>query len=376
MNNLDIVDRIEPGKIPWDEIIDMFPILAKLEAVDQSPIHHQEGNVLTHTKMVVEQMVGFRGIWENFPEHRTTMFLAALFHDIGKLETTEEEEGGKITSVGHSAKGARLIRELLWDFRDDGFPVSWQIRETVANMALLHMLPVYFLQKEDPLYSVAASSYTVSNWLLELLASADTRGRVCENNKETEDMIELFGDFCAEQGCQSSPIHFESDHSRFLYFFEHAGHPKLPRYHDCKGTVHMMSGLPGSGKDYWIRKNLPGLPTVGLDDLRQEMGVEPLDNQGKVSQLAKERCREQMRVGQDFIFNATNFLKQTRARWIRLFNQYNYKVHIHYIEPGFQVLQKQNMGREKKVPAGIVREMFTKLEPPTLLECHELSVEA
>ena len=32
-----------------------------------------------------------------------------------------------------------------------------------------------------------------------------------------------------------------------------------------------MSGMPGVGKDTWIRRHLPGWPVVSLDDLRQRL---------------------------------------------------------------------------------------------------------
>ncbi len=73
-----------------------------------------------------------------------------------------------------------------------------------------------------------------------------------------------------------------------------------------------MSGLPGSGKDTWICQNCPDHPVVSLDQLRQEMEIEPTDNQGQVAQAAKELCREHLRRGQSFVFNATNLLRATR----------------------------------------------------------------
>ena len=369
--SFDVADEVyDAGIIPWDKLVELFPVLDAMTKVEQNPSYHKEGNVFNHTKMVVEKLVSDYN-WRNlFRCQRSALFLAALLHDVGKIDKTIEEEDGNFTSKGHSSSGARLIRQLLWDFRDDGFKVPFEIREYVSTLSLLHMLPVHFLDKEDPLYSVCASSYTLCNRNLSILADADNKGRTCNN--DTSGCIELFGDFCIENHCYDEPRKFQSDHSRFLYFFNRVGHPDLNRYHDCKGSVNLMSGLPGAGKDRYIKKNLSHLPVVSLDDIRDEMNVRPMESEGEVFQLAKERCREYMRRGQDFVFNATNYMKQTRARWIRLFNQYNYSIEIHYIEPSFTILMKQNLNREKKVPEEIVRAMFKKMEPPTLLECHRL----
>jgi predicted kinase len=209
---------------------------------------------------------------------------------------------------------------------------------------------------------------------LAILSRADTKGRICKDNKQAEMTIDLFKDFCMENGCLAQSKQFLSDNARFAYFFERVGHPDLDRYNKGKKIAHVMSGLPGSGKDFYLHKNLVDLPVVSMDDIREEMGVSPTDNQGTVSQVSKEKCRELMRKDVHFVFNATNFVKETRARMIRLFRQYGYVVHIHYIEPSFETIKKQNKNRNRVVPETIIEEMFTKLEPPTLLECHKLSL--
>ena len=66
-----------------------------------------------------------------------------------------------------------------------------------------------------------------------------------------------------------------------------------------------MSGMPGVGKDHWIREHLPGWPMISLDKLREEMNIAPIDEQGAVLQAAKTRAKEYLRTGQDFVWNAT-----------------------------------------------------------------------
>ncbi len=77
-------------------------IFAPLDACPQDPLHHGEG---LHTRMVVEALVGLPA-WRNMPpDDRALLFWAACLHDIGKPATTKEE-GGRITSRGHSRVGA------------------------------------------------------------------------------------------------------------------------------------------------------------------------------------------------------------------------------------------------------------------------------
>jgi len=55
--------------------------------------------------------------------------------------------------------------------------------------------------------------------------------------------------------------------------------------------VVLMSGLPGSGKDYWIEENLTDWPVISLDALRLEMDVSPDKNQSVVVDKAKKKLR-------------------------------------------------------------------------------------
>lgn len=42
-----------------------------------------------------------------------------------------------------------------------------------------------------------------------------------------------------------------------------------------KTKIYMLIGLPGSGKSHWINENLPGVPIVSPDDIREQVfGVE------------------------------------------------------------------------------------------------------
>ena len=53
----------------------------------------------------------------------------------------------------------------------------------------------------------------------------------------------------------------------------------------------LLSGLPGAGKDHWVRTQLPGWPVIALDDLREELDVSPTDEQGTVLNRAREQAR-------------------------------------------------------------------------------------
>ncbi len=189
-----------------------------------------------------------------------------------------------------------------------------------------------------------------------------------------EENLHLWQMVAEEVGCFERPYPFANDLARFLFFRRPAPSLHYAPFEEYRCTVTMMSGLPGSGKDTWLAANRPDLPVVSLDDLRGELGVDPADDQGGVVQLARERCRESLRSGRSFAFNATNLLRQTRGRWIDLFAGYGARIEVVYVEPPLPAILDRNKRRERPVPEQVIRRLAGRTEPPTMAECHRLIV--
>lgn len=333
---------------------------------------HAEGDVWTHTKMVCHELSRLEG-WETLSHRdRTTLLFTALFHDSAKpLVSQVDPRTGRITSPKHAVKGEHLARSVL---RDLGCDVG--MREEIARLVRFHGRPVFLLERETPEFEVVSLSWLVNNRLLYLFALADTRGRSTAEMGRPEENLHLWRVVCEEQGCFERPYPFATDHARLTFLRANDGDRNLHYVPHEKFScmVTMTSGVPGSGKDTWLARHRPGLPVVSLDAVRRELGVDPTGDQGQVVQVARERCRDYLRHGRPFAFNATNILRMTRSRWIDLFADYGARIEIVWVEPPLDRILDRNRRRPEAVPEKVVRQLLGKCEPPTWNEAHDIVI--
>jgi predicted kinase len=352
--------------IDWERVEQEFPQLRRMEGCPQDGTHHAEGDVLVHTRMVVEALTALPA-WRALPRpEREIVFTAALLHDVAKPVCTRVE-GGRITSRGHSKRGAVEARTLLW-----GLNFPFEAREQVAALIRFHQIPFFLIDKPDGRRTLYEVSQSARCDLLALVAEADARGRVCADAQRLLDNISLFKQYAEEHDCLKQPRRFPNDHSRFLYFRKEGRDPDYPAYDDTVCEVVMMSGLPGAGKDFWVAENLAGWPVVSLDALRREMKVAPTENQGPVVSRAREAARVHLRRRQPFVWNATNISRQMRELSVNLFAAYNARVRIVYVEAPEGRLFAQNRERADLVPADVIRKLTARWEVPDLTEAHRV----
>ena len=112
-----------------------FPELDALRGVAQDPEWHPEGDVWTHTLMVLDAAAHLRdGAGEDL-----ALMLGALCHDLGKPGTTAWIDG-RIRSHGHSAEGVALTHALLDRMRAPGALIV-----QVAALVERHLDPALFI---------------------------------------------------------------------------------------------------------------------------------------------------------------------------------------------------------------------------------------
>jgi len=352
--------------IDWSSL-DPLPWLREMLAVPQNPERHAEGDVWTHVHMVCEAMTRLPA-WRALPsDERTLLFHAALLHDVAKPACTRMDSEGKITSRGHSWKGAVRGRQILWKMG-----IDFVTREAICAMVRHHLVPFFLIDSETPQRLAIEVSQTARCDWLSILAESDARGRTCSDPDKLLTQVEMFRQVCAEANCLDGPYQFPSDHTRFLYFRDPTRQPDVLAHDTFRADAVLLSGLPGSGKDHWIRDRAGEHEVISIDALRSELGVAPSDPQGTVLQKARELARGYLRSGQPFIWNATNLSRQVRGECLRLFHDYDAKIRIVYFEVPRDRLFAQNRARRKRVPEIVIERMMDRWEIPDLTEAHQV----
>lgn len=361
----------EQLSIDWNEVARRLPFVEAMRSCIQDSTFHAEGDVWTHTVMVLEELRRRRDDLAISPDRWCGLFLATLLHDIAKPATRSEEVDAsgrlRVHHYGHSRLGAVMAWEFLWR---RGLPRA--VREQVFHLVRWHQRPFHLafaptLERDIIMFS------QVGDWReLLALAEADNRGRIAPNTDETADVLALLAEEIASRGCLDRPWLFPSDAAR-VWFGRKGGRSPFFDPPEPKGSrVIVLSGLPGSGKDTYCRTRLVNLPQVSLDRWRAELDIAPDETQGEVIQAAMEEAREHLRAKRAFVWNATNVSRLNRDKAVGLCLDYDAMVEIHAFDPPPAQLLVQNRSRDAEVPEAVITRLARKWEPPSILEAHHV----
>lgn len=345
----------------------------EMQETPQSPIFHGEGDVFTHTMMVCDSLKSLPEFKEFNETQQNILYLAALLHDIGKTKTTVYQSDDW-HSPNHAPVGSRMAREFL--FKDGGMSGSKDsmlFRETVCTLIRNHSFPPHAIKKDNTLrmHKLASNGILMPDFSIKMLCTlskADMIGRKGKDIDKVLDDIELFAELAKEEGCYDKPYTFQSDHTRREFLLGKDVWKDANLYDNTWGEVFLMCGLPGSGKDYFIKNLTSDMPVISLDDIRKELKVSPTENQGKIANIAREKAKEHLRAHTPFIWNATNITQQMRESLVSLFESYKASVRIIYVEKDWDTTLNQNKQRNNVVPQPVIEGMLSKLTPPSIDE--------
>lgn len=348
--------------------------LTAMEATPQDVRYHAEGDVLRHTVCVLKELIASEEYRLESEEGKGVLFLAALLHDIGKIRCTRVKDG-EITSKRHSIVGANMARELL--FREMGLSgdrESQRLREAVCLLIRYHSYPPFCISDEGDtrLHRIAANGLLTDAFSLRRLITlekADSLGRRGEGVADMYDRVKYCEMMAEELGILDTPYPFTSDYARRAYFKGRLSYRDGELYKPEPFEVIMMSGLPGTGKDTYIRKHFPTLPVISLDEIRERLGISPTEKQARVIECAHEEVRALLRKRQPFVWNATSITAELRSRQISLFEDYGASVRCIFLETGWEEELRRNRERERNVPEEVILSMLSRLEMPEVYEC-------
>ncbi|MGI8918441.1 MAG: CCA tRNA nucleotidyltransferase [Pyrinomonadaceae bacterium] len=121
----------------------LFPEIAALIDVPQDPEWHPEGEVFTHTMLVLDRA---RELIDDLPyAKQASVMLAALAHDFGKPATTEFIEG-RWRSRGHEEAGMAPT-EIFLDRLNLHSLAGYDVRSQVIAIVRDHLKPGEFYKK-------------------------------------------------------------------------------------------------------------------------------------------------------------------------------------------------------------------------------------
>ena len=158
-----------------DVVSRLWPTLEALATCPQDAEWHPEGDVWTHTCMVVDEAAARKSSF-SYPE-QVSLMVGALLHDIGKPLVTAVIDG-RIKSPGHEGEGVPLATAILdaWQLHTlEGYPV----RSQVLGLVAWHMLPGSWSKAPAPVSDGAFRRLArkVDMVLLARFSEADCNGR-------------------------------------------------------------------------------------------------------------------------------------------------------------------------------------------------------
>lgn len=122
-----------------DQLDFWFPEVKALIGIGQDPSFHPEGDVWTHTMMVLNEAAKLR----SEAKQPLPYMLSALCHDFGKPYTTEFVNG-KIHSYHHETEGLKPASDLV-----ERLTAERTLKKYVLNMVEMHMRPNLLVSRKS-----------------------------------------------------------------------------------------------------------------------------------------------------------------------------------------------------------------------------------
>lgn len=364
-----IADFFEDGgrSLKWD-VIESIPQFETLSSTGQSEKWHKEGDVLSHTRLVVSEMEKLMAD-ESDNERYHLMVCAALFHDIGKgIRTFFDKEKAAYVTKGHGQAGAAITRTIIED-------EDVQLREKLCYMVRNHMALHHILEKDDSaidrkLIEMSLGWVSVGDMLA--LCRCDDYGSINDvwDDDGKENKYMKIRAKAESLGCLEQPYQFSSSDQKHR-FFAYGDMDEPCRSDGHPFSVMVVIGLPGSGKNTYIDKYLSTLPSVSRDDIRKKMGLPGEKPQGdkaqerEVTKIFDDEVYALLANKQSFVVNNVNMRPEYRMELLSKVSAHNVKIYYVYINTPVDICKER---RKCMMPLSVIDRMWSGFDFPTEAE--------
>lgn len=161
-----------------------FPEVKSLIGVGQNENYHKEGDVWTHTMLVLDEAA--KRIW--MATKPMVLMLSALCHDFGKPVSTTVGENGVTHSYEHDIRGVPIVENFIKRISNDK-----SLLKRLLNMTKLHMRPNILAERPAKVKSTNKMfDEALDPEDLILLSECDDAGRIPSGTGNGEFLIERF----------------------------------------------------------------------------------------------------------------------------------------------------------------------------------------
>ena len=251
----------------FEQEINKFPkeIVDKLIKTEQHLAYHPEGNVYNHTKIV----------YELAKKVSDDLAVCALFHDLGKIDTTKFNEAkGRLQAIGHENYCAKYLNEYLYLFFG-----TYSDRNLIYYVCVKHM--------------------RIHNFHRNMTEKKKIEFR----KKKYFEQLNTFS-FC--------------DRMDQDYIDNYILNKGATEMEDKSPKFLMTVGISGSGKSTYV-KSLTNYVIVNPDSIREELtgNISDQSQNAKVWELAKLRVCRALSEGKNVVLDATNVDSEKRKAFIK-----------------------------------------------------------
>jgi len=377
--------RVEP--INLLEYKDDIPEFKRLFGCQQHIKWHGEGDVLTHTNMVMAETLKLCQSVESIDE-RINLYLGALLHDFGKPITTFEKTVGHLVAYDHEQAGVSVARDFLKKY----FPMyGFGRREYILSLVEFHGHPKRMAKDESDDLRFKRLSLEVNTEQIYTIEVADFTGRIGESAEKALSYLEDF-----KSKCQSLDIYGK------YWMIPNSERLLMPAYNLFRWNIlfnnisensekHMkraeelmskepfclmlMVGVPGSGKTTHIEKVYPHIEKICMDDERAKLGdVNDMSKNDYVFDLCCKNLNARMKARQNTIWDATSINRKMRKRLIDIARRHGAMIGIVYFDITLETALKRNQERDRKVPEDVIEKYYKRLQVPKPYEYDKLLV--